>query len=255
MSPTDWLYLILFTVLLLIIVMVADVFRRLLRWSPEATRKMVHMIVGVLVAITPFVLHSKWPMVIIGGLFTVVDFFAIQRGFFKGMHGTRRKTYGTVFYPISFVILTLALWNHHKLILVTAMLIMAISDAVAAIVGENVRSPIELHFGPEKKSVQGSVAMFMTTFFIVFLTCQGADYLGYYDLSIERIIWIATVMGIVATASEVISIRGSDNLTVPLGSAFVMFYLLSESTQDGLIFTTGMLLALFVGIVSFRLHF
>lgn len=255
MLPSDVFYFILFCIILGVIVALAELIRRLFHWSPEATRKLVHIVVGIVVATTPFVLNSMWPMVFLGVLFTVVDFIAVQRGFFPGMHGTARHTYGTVFYPISFVILTATLWNHHKLILVTAMLIMAISDAVAAIVGERTKKPLVLHFGPEKKSVQGSLAMFITTCAIVMLTCQLAVSLGYYDLSFGRIIWIAGVMGIIATAAEVISAQGSDNLTVPLAAAFAMFYMLTESMQDGLLFSLGMLLALVIGIISFRLHF
>ncbi|MBN1480976.1 DUF92 domain-containing protein [candidate division KSB1 bacterium] len=255
MLPSDLFYFILFAILLLVIVTLSELIRRLFKWSPEATRKLVHIVVGIVVATTPFVLHSMWPMVFLGVLFTAIDFIAVRRGLFPGMHGTARHTYGTVFYPISFVILTVTLWNHHKLILVTSMLIMAISDAMAAIVGERAQKPLFLHFGPEKKSVQGSVAMFLTTFFIVMLTCQVAVILGYYDLSLWRIFWIAGVIGIIATASEVISAQGSDNLTVPLGVAFVMYYLLTESTQDGLIFCLGMGLALVIALLSFRLRF
>jgi uncharacterized protein (TIGR00297 family) len=255
MTPSDWLYLVLFSIILGLVVFAAELVRRYFDWSPEATRKLVHIVVGVVVAATPFVLHSMWPMVILGALFTVVDFYAVRHGMFKGMHGTGRQTYGTVFYPISFVFLTVTLWDNHKLILVTAMLIMAISDATAAIVGERSKKPIELHFGPEKKTVQGSTAMFLSTFLLVGVTFYGAVLLGYYDLTVSRILWIAVVTGILAMASEVVSAKGSDNLTVPLASAFAMFYLLTETTQNGFIFTIGMLLALIIALISYRLRF
>ncbi|MBN1465599.1 DUF92 domain-containing protein [candidate division KSB1 bacterium] len=255
MARSDWFFLVLFTVLLFLIVLIAELLRRTRGWPPETTRKIVHVVVGVMVATTPFVLHSMWPMVILGVLFAVIDFFAVRRGILNGMHGTRRHTYGTVFYPISFVILTVTLWDNHKLILVTAMLIMAISDAVAAIVGERAKKPIVLQLGPETKSVQGSAAMLLTTFLLVIISCQAAVSLGYYDLSLARIVWIAAIVGIMAMASEVISMQGSDNLTVPLASAFAMFYLLTESPHDGLIFTLGMCLALVIALVSYRLHF
>ncbi len=255
MTSSDWIYFALFTLALVLIVLAADFIQRLFKWPPEATRKLVHIVVGIVVATTPFVLHSMWPMVILGILFTIVDFVAVRRGLFPGMHDTGRQTYGTVFYPISFVILTVTLWNQHKLILVTAMLIMAISDAVAAIVGGKSRTPVVLHFGPEKKSVQGSTAMFFSTFIIVCVTFYGAVLLDFYDLSISRILWIAAVTGILAMASEVVSAKGSDNLTVPLGSAFAMFYLLNESPHDGFVFTIGMLLALLIAALSYRLHF
>ncbi len=255
MTFSDWTYLLLFTLAILITLAVSELIRRIMNWSPEATRKLVHMFVGVLVATTPFVLHSMWPMVIIGVAFAVLDFWAIRFGFFKGMHGTSRITYGTVFYPISFVILTLTLWENHKLILVCAMLIMAISDAMAAIVGERVKKPIEFSLGPEKKSVQGSIAMFLTTLIIILGSLEIANALQLISLTNFNMIWIAVVVSIVATMAETISAQGSDNLTVPLGAAFTMYYMLNESMYDITIFTVGMALAAVIGFVSFRLRF
>lgn len=255
MTVNDRTFFVIFTIAIVAILVLSELIRRLLHWSPEATRKLVHMFVGILVATTPFVLDSMWPMVILGLLFAVVDFFAVRYGFFKGMHGTARHTYGTVFYPISFVILTLSLWQHHKLILVTAMLIMAISDASAAIVGEHARRPVVLRFGPEKKSLQGSITMFVVTFLIVTAVLLTAGYLKVLALHPGAILLISGIVGVVAMMSEVISAQGSDNLTVPLSSAFTLYFMLNEAPQQTMLFVIGMGLALAVALISFRLRF
>lgn len=255
MTISDWTWLLAFTLAIFLTLGISEFIRRIMRWSPEATRKLVHMFVGILVATTPFLLDSMWPMVIIGVTFAILDFIAIRFGFFQGMHGTSRITYGTVFYPISFVLLTLTLWQNHKLILVIAMLIMAISDAMAAIVGENVKRPIEFRLGAEKKSVQGSIAMFLTTLLIVLGAFAVAAELQLLALSSFKMLWIALVVAIVATMSETISAQGSDNLTVPLGAAFTLYYMLTESTHEAMVFTLGMILAALIGFVSYRLRF
>jgi len=255
MTGSDTLFFGIFALLIFVTVALAEGVRRLFHWSSETTRKIVHIFVGVLVATTPFVLNSMWPMVILGILFAAIDFWAIRLGLFKGMHGTRRHTYGTVFYPISFVILTVTLWEHHKLILVASMLIMAISDAVAAIVGERVKRPTILKFGPEKKSLQGSAAMFISTFLIVFVCCRVATDLQFYDIPMYKILWIAAIVAIIATLAEVISAQGSDNLSVPLSAAFTMFFMLTESSQEMIIFNLGLLLAILLAVISFRLRF
>lgn len=255
MTANDRTFFVIFAAAIAAILALSELIRRLFHWSPEATRKIVHIFVGMLVAVTPFVLDSMWPMVILGILFTVLDFFAVRHGFFKGMHGTARHTYGTVFYPISFVILTLTLWRSHKLILVTSMMIMAISDAVAAIVGEHARRPRVLRFGPEQKTLQGSIAMFVVTLAIVMIALLTAVHIGVRQLPLERIVLIAAVVAAVAMASEVISAQGSDNLTVPLGSAFALFYMLTESPEHTMRFVVGMGLAAVMAVVSFRLRF
>jgi uncharacterized protein (TIGR00297 family) len=255
MTLNDRTFFIIFAIAIGAILTISELIRRLLHWSPEATRKLVHIFVGILVATTPFVLDSMWPMVILGLLFAVVDFVAVRFGFFKGMHGTARHTYGTVFYPVSFVILTLSLWQHHKLILVTAMLIMAISDAFAAIVGEGARRPIVLKFGPEKKSLQGSIAMFVVTFLIVTAVLSTAAYLKVLALHPGVVLIIAGLVAVVAMTSEVISAQGSDNLTVPLSSAFTLFFMLNETPRHTSLFVVGMALALAVALISYRLRF
>ena len=255
MPINDWIFLALFLVALLTLIGLAEVIRRLMKWSTEATRKLVHMSVGVLTATTPFVLQSMWPMIILGAAFAVFDYVAIRMNIFKMMHGTKRQTYGTVFYPISFIILTATLWGNNKLILVASMLIMALADATAAIVGESAGNPKVLKIGSERKSLQGSVAMFLVSFFIVFLCCTVAIKMNILDFSVGRILFISAIVGLVATIAEVLSAKGSDNLSVPLVSAFVLYFMLHESTRSGYVFAGGMLIALAIALASYRLRF
>ena len=251
MPLSDWLYVLLFSIILFAIVGLAEYGRRSLNWSTEATRKMVRMLAGLVTALTPLVLHSLWLILIPGLFFAMLDFMPSRRGLFIGIHGSAHRT---LFYSVSFLVLALFLWHHHKLIFVTAMLILAFSDA-ADIVGKSVKKPVVLDLGPEKKSLQGSAAMFLATFLIVMIVFQSSTSFGFYDLSLGRILWTAFVVGVMAMALQLISVYGSDNLTVPLGSAFCLFYMLTQPRHDIAIFTLGMLLALLIALLSFRLRF
>jgi uncharacterized protein (TIGR00297 family) len=255
MISSDWLFLLFFFLAIFIVITLAEIFRRLMFWSSEATRKLVHIFVGALIATTPFFFQSKWPMVVLGVLFTLVDFVAVKQNMLQGMHGTKRQTYGTVYYPISFVLLVLLLWDNHKLILVISMLIMALSDACAAIVGENVKKPVLLKFGPESKSLQGSLTMFGATFIVVLLSLFLLPQLATKFYSPLIIAWTAIVVGVIATASEAVSKGGSDNLSVPLLSAFALFFMLNNSVPELSAFSWGMLLAVLVAIMSYKFKF
>ncbi|HPG41577.1 MAG TPA: DUF92 domain-containing protein [bacterium] len=255
MIKSDWTYLGLFFIALFSLVLIAEIFRKLFHWQPEASRKFVHVFTGILVSLTPFALQSMWPMLILGTLFTILDFVAIRKNLFRGMHGTKRHSYGTVFYPLSFVILVVLLWDNDKLILVTAMLIMAIADALASLVGERVKHPIHLEFGFEAKSVQGSLTMLVSTFMIVALCSLALPQFTPIQLTALQVIWYAVLVAIIATACEVISLHGSDNLTVPLGAAFTMHYLFHHTPGDALFFTLGIILSLLAAIMSFRFKF
>ncbi|MBN2357060.1 DUF92 domain-containing protein [candidate division KSB1 bacterium] len=243
--------LILFLFFIVLLIGTAEILRRWMGGSQEFSRKFVHMATGILVALTPFFFISKWPMVILGLLFAIVDYVAIKMGWLKGMHHGRRRSYGTVFYPVSFVILVLLLWDQYRLILVCAMLIMALADAAAAIVGENIKHPTVFQVGSEQKSLQGSAAMFVVSLIIVAVALLVTSTVP----SVLHIVWIAAAVAIFATVCEAVSYQGSDNLTVPLGCALIMHYLLTQPVAEGWVFTIGMGLAILVAFVSYRVKF
>ncbi len=252
---SDWVLLPIFFIALAALIGLAEVVRHLIGGSPEITRKAVHVLTGVLVAGTPFIFHHAGPMALLGGVFVVGNLVAVRKGLFKGMHGTQRSTYGTVFYPLAFLILLALLWQSHKTVFVAAMLIMACADAAAAVVGESLPRPHEYRLGAEKKSVEGSATMFVVTCAVVMGTVLVLGPREGIVLGLPLVLWIAGVVAVVATMCEAVSAFGSDNLSVPLGAAFVMHYMLTHAAADRLAFTLGIALALIVALASVRAGF
>ena len=78
MNLSDGVFFLLFFLALFALIGLAELVRRLMRWSPEATRKSVHIITGLLVATTPFVLEAMWPMLLLAGIFIIVNYVAIN---------------------------------------------------------------------------------------------------------------------------------------------------------------------------------
>ena len=245
----DLTNLLLLLAALIVLLALSELLRRRFHGTEEFSRKFVHMFTGVLVAVSPFFLKSRWPIIAVALIFAAFDYYSVRRGWLKGMHGLHRRTYGTVYYPISFVILALLFWESHPLILITAMLLLAISDAAAALVGENLSAPRIYHFGPDKKSVEGSTAMFLTSLAIV------AAVLLLSGRPAMEVLWFSALAAFFATVCEALSYQGSDNLTVPLGAALVLHYLLTHSQADAAIFTLGVAMAAAVALLSFRLKF
>jgi len=251
----DWIWSGILLLALAFVIGCSEFIRKKLNISVKVTRKFVHILTGILIAITPFLLQQPYPLLIISGVFIIVNLIAIKMGWMPGMHATEQTSYGTVFYPISFFILILLLWKNHRAILVMSMLIMAIADAMAAIIGENLNKPKRYQFSGEQKSVQGSAVMLITTFVI---TAMGLKFFSAFEnLSIKFTpgLWIAAIVAIIATACESISYKGSDNLTVPLGAAFTLHYMISHSPAQNLIFAIGIGIALFVAVGSYYFRF
>jgi len=251
----DWIWSGVLLAILAIIIGCSELVRKKINLSISFTRKFVHILTGILIAITPLLLQQPYPLLVISGVFIALNWIAIQKKWMPGMHATEKVSYGTVFYPISFFILIILLWERHKTILVLSMLIMAIADAMAAIIGENVKKPVRYQFDGEQKSVQGSAVMLITTFFI---TALGLKFFASFEnlsMDAKQSLWIAAIGAIIATACESISYKGSDNLTVPLGAAFSLHFMINHPVEQNLIFTFGIGLALLVAVVSYYFHF
>jgi uncharacterized protein (TIGR00297 family) len=222
---SSWIMFTLFFLVISLFLALADFLLRLLKVHPHTTRRIVHILVGVLVCLAPFFFRDSLPVVTLAALFIVINFFSIRYGLLKGIHETDRVSYGTVYFPISFLILVLWFWDKDPAILLTAMLIMTFGDPIASWVGESRETPLSFKIWSDKKSLQGSSAMFLTALLVsaggmfIFRRWFGPD-----------ISWItALVFGfftaVYASVSETISHEGTDNLMVPLGSAVILDFL------------------------------
>ena len=254
-SPTDWIRFVYFFVGIIVFVGIAEKTRSSLGWSPEVTRKLVHILTGILVFFTPFLFASGKPLVWMAVIFAVVNYLGVRTGRLKGMHDTQRRSYGTVYYPLAFLFLVITCWNRHKAILLLSMLILAVSDAAAAVVGENLKHPHEYRLGKDKKSFEGSSVMFATSFFLVFSLLPLIGYLDGHTVSPMTAAWIGLITAVVATTLEALSSGGSDNLSAPLGAAFVLSFMLRHSVQENLQLTIGLCLAFLVAVFSCRARF
>ena len=257
----DWFYLGLFSLGLVLLIGITEFIRKTFHGSSEATRKVIHILTGIIIALTPLVFQNKTPLIVISILFALINYFAIRFGFLKSMHNTLRTTYGTVFYPIAFILLLLLFWENHKIILVISVLIMAVADAAAAIVGENIKSPHQYNLIGERKSIEGSLAMFLVSGII---TVIGLTYFGKYlhngyELTIAKSLWIAGIVSIIAVVTEALSKKGSDNLSVPLSVGFILHFMIIRF-QNGLVgeniqLTLGIVLSLLIVVASYHAHF
>lgn len=249
MIAQDLIYLLILLGGLILLLAASELLRRRFHGSEEFSRKFIHILTGILVALSPFFLNHRGPIVAVALVFAVINWISVQKGWLKGMHDLHRRTYGTVYYPLSFVVLALLLWHSHTLILITAMLLLSISDAAAALVGENLSHPHLYHVGPDRKSLEGSAAMFFTSLAIT------AAALALGGRPAGEVAWFSLLAAAIATVCEALSYQGSDNLTVPLGSALVLHYLLTHSQADAAVFTLGVFMAAVVALLSYRFRF
>ena len=232
---------------------VGEAIRHVFHWPPEFTRKLVHISVAVLVFFAPSLFNTAVPALILGVAFTLFAYVSIKLGLLKSLHSVARGAYGTVYYPLAFTALVLLFWNSHAEIVSLSMLALGLGDASAAIVGESISKPILYHLTADKKSVQGSLAMLVTTALGLWLGLAYFDGLRFTGL----VVAIAVVgSALIATAWEALSSRALDNLTIPLSVGFVLYYILVPTpAQDVLQFALGIALGVLIAVVAYYARF
>jgi len=219
----EWITFSVFLLIILGFVALSEIIRKQFHVSGEHTRQMVHVGVGLLVFLSPLIFSAGLQPAVLACIFIVLNAVALRKDQMKGMHSTERFSLGTVFFPVSFLLLILFYWKSNPKILMIGILIMTLSDPLASIVGTAAKSSRTFNFWKDSKSVAGSLTVFFSAFFIttvVFsLLCifEGSARPALVSLTITGI-----TVGIVATLSEAISYAGSDNLSLPLLSALML---------------------------------
>ena len=100
--PNEWIAFLVFFIIITFFIGLAEIARKVLKLSPEFSRKFVHVMVGILVSLAPFFLQSSTPVILLGVIFTILNYVALKKDSLKGMHTTERVSFGTVYFPIAF---------------------------------------------------------------------------------------------------------------------------------------------------------
>lgn len=236
-----------------ILIFISSFLKKHLRLNEENSRKIVHISVGLMAALAPFFYSSVLPLLIFSVLFFFIDWWAVKKGIFKSIHG-QRFSYGTVYFPAAYFFLLIIFWPINKYLIAIGILFFAIPDALAAVVGQNIRNPHQYQLIKDVKSVEGSVVHFLAGFILlsIYFSLTGLQFAipGFFNFLAATI-----TISLLATTVESLSSKGSDNLFVPLCSAiFTYIFLEANGSQIQQIFI-GVLLALLIIILSYCLKF
>jgi uncharacterized protein (TIGR00297 family) len=251
----DWMNLLLLFSGILILIIISEFTRKKLHWRQGVTRKIVHISVGFLLLLTPLLLKTSLPLLLIAAFFTVFNFIALKKNLLPGIH-LDRYNLGTVYYAFSFFILVLLFWQNHKVIIIASMMVMAVGDAAAAIIGHNIRHPHIYYLIRDQKSWEGSLTMFVVSTMAIFITfILYPPNLATSSHSTFYLFLFSILTAIIASVAEALGDRGNDNLSVPLVTSVVIYFLLSGGRTEHIQFITGMFLGGIAVLLSHRLNF
>ena len=190
--------------------------------SRTASRRLVHVLAGSAIFSCRFIFEQPTYPVLVALLFLAINLLALRKGLLGSIHGIARKSYGTVFSPLAYVVLALLFWHPDPVALQTGVLLLTVADPLAGWVGQTWgRRTFALWV--DDKTLPGSAAMFAATALIIAVT--GGLLLPLAGLPA----WTATQLALgvllgaaVVTIAEIHSRAGSDNLTVPLAGTLFM---------------------------------
>ena len=187
--------------------------------SAEASRRTVHVFVGLIISSSPLIFSSNFYPFTIGLSFVFINLFALKVNALNGIHSQKRKSYGTIYFPLSFSIITFFFWEREDFIILS-FLILSLSDSLAGYIGSKSYSAKKFRIWYDTKTFQGTLTFFITTSIILFI---GIYYLK--DYSWTQSLLFVLVISIFTTISEIVSKKGSDNLSIPLVCMLMMISL------------------------------
>ena len=199
-----------------LVIVSAEAIARSGKWGAEASRKVVHIGVGNVILLAWWLKIPAWIGIGAAVLASVVTLLSDFYPILQSVSGIGRKSWGTFFYSVSIGILIAYFWPREPAYAVLGVLVMTWGDGLAAILGQRFgKHPYQI-WGMTK-SWEGSLIMLCISFLIA---GSMSWYLGEaWGMSAA----IAAAVAITATGLEAFSKYGIDNLTVPLGSAFLFY--------------------------------
>jgi phytol kinase len=217
--PPLWLQIAIVTAWLSLILAIAWGVNRLAKDDPEIIRKIVHIGTGNVILLAWWLNIPASVGITASILASAVTLLSYRFPILPGINSVGRKSLGTFFYAASIGILVAWFWYlQQPQYAAIGILVMSWGDGLAALFGQRFGKHKYRIFGAQK-SWEGSLTMAVVSYFVCSLIL----------LSVEGNIWqtwvISLAVAVVAAGLEAFSFLGIDNLTVPLGSAALAFFL------------------------------
>ncbi|MFE1745396.1 diacylglycerol/polyprenol kinase family protein [Coleofasciculus sp. H7-2] len=217
--PDLWLHIGLVGACLGILVLLAEGLHRYTSTEPEKVRKVVHIGTGNVILLAWWLNLPAWVGITASILASAVALLSYKFPILPGINSVGRKSLGTFFYALSIGILIGWFWPlNQPQYAALGILVMTWGDGLAALIGQRFgKHPYE--FWGIHKSWEGSLTMFLVSYGVsslIFLGVQG---------NIWQTWVVPLLVAFLATVLEAFSWFGIDNLTVPVGSAAIAFFL------------------------------
>ncbi|MEH2154659.1 diacylglycerol/polyprenol kinase family protein [Nostoc sp.] len=216
--PVLWLQIASAAIWVLLILLIAWMVNRFAN-EPEIVRKIVHIGTGNVILLAWWLDIPASVGITASILASAITLLSYRLPILPGINSVGRQSLGTFFYSVSFGILVAWFWYlQQPQYAALGILVMTWGDGLAALIGQRFGKNKYKVFGTVK-SWEGSLTMMLVSYLVCSLILVGTQGNAWQTWA------ISLMVAVIATALEAFSFLGMDNLTVPLGSATVAFFL------------------------------
>lgn len=219
MNP-QLLALLIFLGILLVLIGISELIYRFFRLPAETSRKFLHVSGGLTCLLLPGFFSSPWWILALTSSAFLLLFATFLMKMLNSVHKTKRNSIGSVIFPIPVYFCFLAAdILHNNLLFYLPVSLLAISDTSAEIAGTR-WGHLTKQFFNGQKTLAGTMAFFVTALIICI------SWLSYFHLPIQSIIIGTLVISIGAALAELVTLKGWDNLTIPvIAGTFIWFFI------------------------------
>lgn len=180
----------------------------------ESSRKFVHIVIGTFVAFWPFLMSLR-AIQFISVAFLLVIILSRRFKIFHAIHNVHRKTWGEILFAISIGLIPFITTS--RLVFVAAVLHMSLADGLAGMIGSRYGKSTRFSMFGQTKSILGSAVFMFISYVLVLGFFKASKLVGIDDINA-----VVLVLPVLATLLETASVKGTDNILVPILVAQVL---------------------------------
>lgn len=210
----NWIGILVSYLYIVLVIIGARIFEKK---GKEASRKFIHIMLGNWWFIAMYYFTNVWFAAFVPATFIIINYMSYKKDIIKVMEREKQDGLGTVYYAISLLILVIVSFGIYEMpsLGLIPNLVMAYGDGLAGLLGKMIKSK-KYKLSDSKKSVAGSITMFVISTILI------GGYLAFWH---STAFWktphwplVSALIGFAITAIEAVSVKGTDNVTVPLGT-------------------------------------
>lgn len=213
----NWIGILVSYIFIFLMIIGGKLFEKI---GKEASRKFIHIMLGNWWLIAMYFFNNVWFAAFVPLTFVIINYISYKKDIIKVMEREENKKdgLGTVYYACSLLILVIITFGvlNKPILGLVPIFVMAFGDGLAAIFGKLIKSKKYKVYDTEK-SIAGSLTMFIVSFIIITI----------YLMYINSPFWYlkGIIISLIITVLEAISIKGTDNITVPIATLIMLMFI------------------------------